>query len=84
VGIDPDDDQHHAPAPTCLVTVTTPRWAVLLRAGQSLLEPRPSTRCPARCSPIVSHTEPAGWAAARVPPSTRTESGQTPDLPTIV
>ena len=40
VGIDPDDDLLHALAPACARTDWTARWAVLLRAGQSLLEPR--------------------------------------------
>lgn len=40
VGIDPDDDVFHVPLPPVLVSKWTTRWAVLRRAGQSLLEPR--------------------------------------------
>jgi len=39
-GIDPDDDVLHVLLPPVLVPIGTARWAVLLRAGQSLLEPR--------------------------------------------
>jgi hypothetical protein len=40
VGIDPDDDTLHVLLPPVLVAKWTARWALLLRAGQSLLEPR--------------------------------------------
>ena len=40
VGIDPDDDLLHALLPPVLVPIGTARWALLLRAGQSPLEPR--------------------------------------------
>ena len=41
VGVDPDDDLLHPRTPAWLVPMRTARWAVLLRAGQSLLEPHP-------------------------------------------
>jgi hypothetical protein len=44
VGIDPDDDMLddlcHVLLPPVLIAKWTARWALLLRAGQSLLEPR--------------------------------------------
>ena len=40
VGIDPDDDLLHVLLPPVLDPMWTARWALLLRAGQSLLEPR--------------------------------------------
>src|SRR4051794_7027218 len=41
VGIDPDDDVLHVAAPACArFLMWTARWALPLRAGQSLLEPR--------------------------------------------
>src|SRR5680860_107007 len=40
VGINPDDDLFHVLLPPVLVPKWTARWALLLRAGQSLLEPR--------------------------------------------
>jgi len=40
VGIDPDDDLFHALLPPVLVPMWTARRALLLRAGQSPLEPR--------------------------------------------
>jgi hypothetical protein len=46
VGIDPNDHpllMRHALLPPVLEPMWTARWAVLLRAGQSLLEPRLTT-----------------------------------------
>ena len=40
VGIDPDDDALHVLLPPVLDPIWTARRALLLRAGQSLLEPR--------------------------------------------
>jgi hypothetical protein len=40
VGIDPDHSLLHALLPPALVRTGTARWALLLRAGQSPLEPR--------------------------------------------
>jgi len=40
VGIDPDDDPFPVLLPPVLVPIWTARWALLLRAGQTLLEPR--------------------------------------------
>ncbi len=43
VGIDPNDHVVHVLLPPVLVPMWTARWALLLRTGQSLLEPRLAT-----------------------------------------
>jgi len=82
VRINPDDDDLtllHVLLPPVLPTWTA-RWALLLRAGQSLLEPRLVTVSGGLQTDSAPH--PDRWAAAieSIPPGTCIESGQTPIL----
>jgi len=79
VGVDPDDVLHVL-LPPVLVPMWPARWVLLLRAGQSLLEP-PSSRRPTGCRPIGSHTLSSSGQPQRSSRRTpRTESRQTPVL----
>ena len=82
VGIDPDDHVLHVLLPPVLDPTWTARWALLLRAGQSPLEPRLDTAPGGERKPIESHTHIAevGSREESLPPSTWTESGRTPVL----
>jgi hypothetical protein len=60
VGIDPDDDLPHVALPLVLVPKWTARWAVLLRAGQSLLEPRLVTAPDGQQTESEPHPHPGG------------------------
>ena len=62
VRVDPDDDLLHVLLPPVLVPIGTARWAVLLRAGQSPLEPRLATVPDGPQTESEPHPE-AGWAA---------------------
>ena len=85
VGIHPDDDLlrlFHVLLPPGLDPMWTARWALLLRAGQSLLEPRLVTVTGGPQTDSEPHQNSrwaAAWRAARR--TTWTESGQTPVLP---
>ncbi len=85
MGINPDDDLLHVLLPPVRVPIRTARWAVLLQAGQSPLEPRLVT-VPGG---LQTESEPhppkqVGSPKESVPPNTWIESGQTPILPPIV
>ncbi len=62
VGIDPDDDTLHVLLPPELLPMWTARWAVLLRAEQSLLEPRLVTAPGGQQSESEPHRR-SWWAA---------------------
>ena len=71
VGIDPDDDLLHVLLPPVLVPMWTARWALLLRAGQSLLEPRLVTVTGGPQTDSEPHPNSrwaAAWRAARRSP----------------
>jgi hypothetical protein len=81
VGIDPDEHPRHRQTPRLIGPAVGAGRALLLRAGQSLREPRPPRWTVGR-RPEESHTR-HGWAAAMEsnPPTTWTECGRTPALP---
>ena len=82
VGIHSDDDVLHVLLPPGLDPMWTARWALLLRAGQSLLEPRLVTVIGGLQTDSEPHQNSrwaAAWRAARRTPET--ESGQTSVLP---
>jgi hypothetical protein len=80
VGIDPDDDLLHVMLPPLRVPIWTARWALLLRAGQSLLEPRLVTVTDAMQTDSEPHLQRVGSRMESFPPITWTESGRTPVL----
>ena len=77
VRIDPDDDVFHVLLPPVLVPIGTARWAVLLRAGQSPLEPRLVTVSGGPQTDREPHHERDGQPQRERPAGTWTESGQT-------
>ena len=85
VGIDPDEHLRHGSTSPRRGLVGIARRALLLRAGQSPLEPRLVTAPGGsanrkRATPIKL----VGSREKSTPPDAWTESGRTPDLPTIV
>ena len=82
VGIDPDEHLRHAASPSRRRPVGIAGRALLLRAGQSPLEPRARHGARRERKPKESHTQSrVGSRKESIPPSTWTESGRTPVLP---
>jgi hypothetical protein len=67
-------------SPPVLVPIWPARWAVLLRAGQPLLEPRLVMVPDGLQTESEPHPKRVGSPEESLPPDTWTESGQTPIL----